>query len=148
MHRRSVLAGLTAALALAAGCGTSTDSASVAASSVSSGSSASAAVCSSAADLRTSLGTLQEVDVVARGTGALEDAFTAVQSDLAQLAKDAQAQYTEQVQQVQSDAAAVQHAVDAAQATATAQTLGTVATAVRTLVPDAQALVTAVTSTC
>jgi hypothetical protein len=62
------------------------------------------AVCGSADELRTSLSALQDVKVVEDGTDALNEAWTTVRSDWAQLADDARGQYAEQVDGVQADA--------------------------------------------
>lgn len=105
-------------------------------------------VCTSADDLRTSLAALQDVDVVQEGTGALDEAWTTVRSDWAQLADDARAQHADQVDGVQADVDAVQSAVETAQATPSSETLGAVASAVGVLLQDAGALVDEVSSTC
>ena len=106
------------------------------------------AVCSSADDLRTSLSALQDVKVVEDGTDALNEAWTTVRSDWAQLADDARGQYAEQVDGVQADADTVQAAVDQARAAPSAQTLGSAASAVALFLQDAGALVDQVRSTC
>jgi hypothetical protein len=105
-------------------------------------------VCASADDLRTSLSALQDVKVVEDGTDALDEAWTTVRSDWAQLADDARGQYAEQVDGVQADADTVQAAVDQARAAPSAQTLGSAASAVALFLQDAGALVDQVRSTC
>jgi len=105
-------------------------------------------VCDSADDLRTSLAALREVRVVQEGTDALEVAWSTVQDDWAQFADAARAEYRTEVDDVQVEADAVRDAVDAAQASPSADTLGTAATAVGAFLQGAEALVDEASSTC
>ena len=105
-------------------------------------------VCDSADDLRTSLAGLRDVQVVQQGTAALEQAWATVQDAWAQFADAARAEYGDQVDSVQDEADAVGEAVDAAQGTPSADTLGTAAAAVRVFLQDADALVDDTRSTC
>jgi hypothetical protein len=105
-------------------------------------------LCSSADQLRSSLAALQQVDVVKQGTDALAQAFTPVKNDVTALADAAAGAYNQQITTVQNDSTAVRAAVDKAKANPTAQTVGAVAAAARTLVQDGKALLTAVSSSC
>jgi hypothetical protein len=140
------VAALVVGAALTACTGSAPSASSASASSASAASTAD--VCQSAADLRTSLAALGNVPVVQQGTDALQQAFGAVKSDVAQLAESARSRYPDQIAQVKSDTAAVQSAVDTAQGDTTAQTLGAVASAVAVLVRDAGSLVDQVSATC
>jgi hypothetical protein len=106
------------------------------------------AVCASAADLRTSLTGLKDVDVAHQGTGALNQAWTTVQGDWTQFADDARAQHAGQVDGVQADVDAVQAALDSARTAPSAETLGAVASQVGIFLKDAGAVVDQVGSTC
>lgn len=161
-HRRGMLRRARAAAAIfavtagLAACGTSGSSGSASnshsspatAPASSSAPTASAALCRAADDLRTSLTALQQVDVVQQGTDALTQAFAQVKTDLTALTDAARSQYAQQIQQVKTDSAALQAAVDQAKATPSTQTVGAVATAARTLVQDAQALLATVSASC
>ena len=105
-------------------------------------------VCDSADDLRTSLAALREVQVVQEGTGALELAWSTVQDDWARFADAARAEYRAEVDSVQVNADAVGDAVDAAQGSPSADTLGMAATAVGAFLQAAEALVDEASSTC
>ncbi|WP_457003110.1 hypothetical protein [Geodermatophilus sp. SYSU D00814] len=105
-------------------------------------------VCGSADALRTSLAALGDVQVVQQGTGALEEAWATVQDDWARFADAARAEYRDEVDGVQADADAVGDAVDAAQGSPSADTLGAAATAVGTFLQGAGALVDETSSTC
>jgi hypothetical protein len=105
-------------------------------------------VCASADDLRTSLAALREVRVVQEGTGALEVAWSTVQDDWAQFADAARAEYRAEVDSVQVEADAVGDAVDTAQGSPSADTLGAAATAVGAFLQAAEALVDEASSTC
>ena len=110
--------------------------------------SSAADACASADALRTSLTALGDVQVVQQGTDALADAWSTVQDAWAQLADDAKAQYSDEVDDVQADADAVESALDSAQNDPTAQTLGAAAAAVGVFLQDAGALTDKVESTC
>lgn len=114
----------------------------------SSGPTASAALCTAAGDLRASLTALQQVDVVQQGIDALAQAAARVASDLTALAHTARNQFTEEIQQVTTDSAALRAAIDQAKASPSAQTLGAAATAARTLVQDGQSLLATVSAPC
>lgn len=105
-------------------------------------------LCASADAMRSSLTALGDVQVVQNGVDALSDAWTTAQGAWAQLADDAKAQYSDEVDSVQTDADAVQSALDAAQNDPNAQTLGDAATAVAAFLQDAGALTDEVESTC
>src|SRR4051794_4961539 len=130
---KHVAAAMTLAVGLGlAACSSGSDSGTSAASSAASSAATSsgAGVCASADDLRTSLTALGDVQVVQQGTGALQSAWTTVQDAWGRFADDARAQYSAQVDTVQAEADAVGQAIDAAQATPSAGTLTTAATAV------------------
>jgi hypothetical protein len=110
--------------------------------------SSAADVCASADAFRTSLAELGNVQVVQEGTDAVQQAWTTVQDDWAQLSENAGDQYAEQVDRVESDAGAVQSAIDTTQEESSAATLAAVAGAVGVFLQDAGALVEEVTSTC
>jgi hypothetical protein len=105
-------------------------------------------VCASADDLRDSLATLGDVQVVQEGADAVQEAWATVQDDWAQLAENAGDRYADDVHRVETDAGAVQSAVETTQEEATAQTLADVAAAVGVFLQDAGALVDEVSSTC
>jgi hypothetical protein len=104
--------------------------------------------CESADDLRASLTALGDVQVVQEGTDAVQEAWTTVQDDWAQLAKVAGEEYADQVDRVEADAGAVQSAVETTQEESTAETLAAVAGAVGLFLQDANALVDEVSSRC
>lgn len=123
--------------------GTSTSS-----SAATSSTASNAAACQSAAQLRTSLTALKNVDVVQQGTDATQQAFATVKSNLQQLISDIKGQYAGQTAKLEADVAAVQTTLDAARADKTTQTLGALRGSVQTLVNDASALVNDVSSKC
>ncbi|MGY1592472.1 hypothetical protein ACI79D_10885 [Geodermatophilus sp. SYSU D00708] len=105
-------------------------------------------MCKAVDDLRSSITALGDVQVVQQGTDAVQQAFTSVESALAQLRTDAGAEYADDVDRVQADADQVRTALGAAEQDASAQTLGAVASAVGVLLTDARALADQVGSTC
>ena len=144
---KHVAAAMTLAVGVGlAACSSGSDSGTAAASSAAGSSGTD--VCESAGDLRTSLASLGDVQVVQEGTGALEVAWTTVQDDWVRFADAARAEYSDQVDSVQAEADAVGQAVDAAQATPSAGTLGTAATAVGVFLRSAGDLVDEVGSNC
>ena len=110
--------------------------------------SSAADVCAAADDFRASLTALGDVQVVQEGTDAVQEAWTTVQDDWAQLAKVAGEEYADQVDRVEADAGAVQSAVETTQEESTAETLAAVAGAVGLFLQDANALVDEVSSRC
>ena len=110
--------------------------------------SSAAEICASADRLRASLAALGDIQVLKEGTDAVQQKWTTVQDDWAQLSKEAGDRYAAQVDRVQADADAVQSAVRTTQQQSTPQTLTGVATAVGVFLQDAGALVQAVSSTC
>jgi hypothetical protein len=112
------------------------------------GTSAASDICGSAEDLRGSLSALGDVQVTQEGTSALENAWTTVQDDWAQLADDARERYAGQVGSVQTAADAVQAAMDTALADPSAQALRGAAAAIGVFVQEAGALTDEVGSTC
>lgn len=144
---KTVAAVLTLAVGTGlAACSSGSDSGTPAASAAASSSGAD--VCDSAGDLRTSLAALGDVEVVQEGTSGLEAAWTTVQDDWEQFADAARAEYGDQVDGVQAEADAVGQAVDAAQASPSAGTLGTAATAVGAFVRSAGDLVDEAGANC
>jgi hypothetical protein len=113
-----------------------------------SGPSADPALCASADDLRNSIAAIADVQVVTNGTSAVKEALQAVRTDVNEVAQHARGQYRDQVDTVQADLAAVDTAVNTAQADSNATTLGAVATGISTLATDARALIDDVKSTC
>ena len=111
-------------------------------------SSSAADVCASAEAFRTSLAALGNVQVVQEGTDAVQQEWTTVQDDWTQLRDAAGDQYADQVDRVESDAGAVQSAIDTTQEESSAGTLAAVAGAVGVFLKDAGALVEEVTSSC
>ena len=105
-------------------------------------------MCDAAENLRTSLAALRDVQPVQEGTDAVREAFASVQTDFAQLRADASAEYADEFDHVQADADGVRTAVETAQDSPSAQTLGAVASAIGVLVSDGDALVDKVESTC
>jgi hypothetical protein len=110
--------------------------------------SSAADVCESADDLRASLTALGDVQVAQEGTDAVQEAWTTVQDDWAQLAKVAGDEYADQVDRVEADGGAVQSALETTQADPSAEALREVAAAVRVFLQDAGALADEVKSTC
>jgi hypothetical protein len=110
--------------------------------------SSAADVCESADDLRASLTALGDVQVVQEGTDAVQEAWTTVQDDWAQLAKVAGDEYADQVDRVEADGGALQSAIETTQEDPSAEALRQVAAAVQVFVQDAGALTDEVKSTC
>jgi hypothetical protein len=105
-------------------------------------------LCGSADALRSSIGDLQDVQVVQDGTEALQQAFSKVGDDVDRLVDDAGKQYSGQVDKVKSSVGEVRTAIDSLGASPTTATLTAAGTAVRTLVQDAGVLLDDVSSSC
>jgi hypothetical protein len=105
-------------------------------------------VCDSADELRSSLSGLEDVDVLAGGTDALQAAWDDVQADWERFAADAGDEFADQVDGVQADADAVRAAVDSLQEGASVAVVADAATAVGAFLSGADALVDEVSSTC
>jgi hypothetical protein len=105
-------------------------------------------VCASADALRASLSDLEDVDVVAGGTDALQEAWDGVQADWDQFADDAGDEFADEVDGVQADADAVRTAVDSVQSGASVTAVADAATAVGAFLTGAEALLDEVGATC
>jgi peptidoglycan hydrolase CwlO-like protein len=106
-------------------------------------------VCAAADDLRVSLTALQDVRVDQEGaSAALENAWARARQAWAQFVDAAGDEHGDQVEAVQAEARAAAGAVDAAQDTASADSLTTAATAVESFFQEADALVEEASSTC
>jgi outer membrane murein-binding lipoprotein Lpp len=143
MRRRalpSVLlaAGLTVG-ACSSGPPSSTAPAGTSASASSTSAPSTAAVCAAADALRQSLARLQGVEVSKSGLGALQTAFAEVRTDVDRLATAARGQHAAQVDQLRSDAQAVENALKAAVSNPANRTEGAVPQTVSTLVTDGRA---------
>jgi hypothetical protein len=88
------------------------------------------------------------VQVVQEGTDAVQEEWTTVQDDWAQLAKVAGDEYADQVDRVEADGGALQSAIETTQEDPSGEALRQVAAAVRVFVQDAGALADEVKSTC
>jgi hypothetical protein len=105
-------------------------------------------VCASADELRTSIDGLRDVQVVEDGTAALEQVWTTVQDDWAQLGADLRETHAERVASVQSAAEGVRDALAEAQGAPSAAALRDVGAGIAAFVTDARALLDEVGTTC
>ena len=142
---------LAVVAAVTAGCSDSDpDPAAASAGSSSAGSSAADAspVCAAAADVRTSVDQLSQVDVSQDGLTALQTALTAVGTAVGTLADTAGAQVQPAVDGLQTDLTAIGDAVDAAGAQPSVAALRTVGSTISTLVGDVRDLATDLGGSC
>ena len=106
-------------------------------------------LCDAGEDLRTSLAELQDIQVSQQGTAAaLEEGWASIQHSWAQFAEAAQAEYADEVDDVQAASEAVDDAVDEMQETPSADTLRAATSALGVFLQDAGALVDDTSSTC
>jgi outer membrane murein-binding lipoprotein Lpp len=142
MRRRALPTALLA-VGLTAGACSSSPSSSTAVSTApvhtSSSASSTSEVCAAADALRQSLARLQGVEVSKSGLGALQNAFAEVRADVDQLATADRGDHAAQVDQLRSDAQAVENALKAAVSNPANRTEGAVPQAVSTLVTDGRA---------
>jgi len=107
------------------------------------------AICNSSSDLRSSVKDLKKVDI---GSGTaladLKSAVKAIRSKFAAVKADAEAEYSDQVNAIESGYAALKTSIQAATSSTSAATLATVGAAVSALATDVQALTTDVQKTC
>ncbi len=107
------------------------------------------AVCSSADSLKASVDDVQDIDVSSStALSDLESGLTAIGSDLSDVKADAKAEFSTQVDAVQTSYDALTASVDSAKASASAATLTAARTALSTFNTDVQTLVTDVKETC
>ena len=107
------------------------------------------AICNSSSDLRTSLKDVEKIDI---GSGTaladLESAVKKIQSNLAAVKTDAESEYSDQVNAIESGYAVLKTSIQTATSSTSAATLATVGAAVSALATDVQALITDVQKTC
>ena len=107
------------------------------------------AVCSSVADLETSVNDVKSIDFTASGALAdLESGLTTIRADLATVKTDAKSEFADEITAVDSAFTTFTTSVDAAKADPTAATLGAVATAVAPFTTAVETLISDVKSTC
>jgi hypothetical protein len=123
-------------------------SSSAASSSAGSSSADASPVCAAAAQVRTSVDQLAQVDVTQDGLGALQTALTAVGTAVGTLADTASAQVKPAVDGLQTDLTAIGDAVDAASAQPSVAALRTVGSTISTLVGDVGDLATDLGGSC
>jgi hypothetical protein len=106
------------------------------------------AVCSSVADLETSVNDVKSIDFTAGALADLESGLTTIRADLATVKTDAKSEFADEITAVDSAFTTFTTSVDAAKADPTAATLGAVATAVAPFTTAVETLISDVKSTC
>ena len=107
------------------------------------------AVCGSVDSLRASVDDIKNIDVTSSSAVSdLESGITAVEGDLTDVKNDASAEFSTQVDAVDTAFGSVKDSVDAAKADPTASTLGAVGDAISSFDDAFQTLTTDVQSTC
>ena len=106
------------------------------------------AVCSSVDRLETSVEDLKDVDVTANGLTALQSQLTTIKEDVADLEEDATAEFSAQIEAVDTSYAGLKTSADTAKSDPSMSNLAAVATAVSALVADVKTLASDVRSTC
>jgi hypothetical protein len=107
------------------------------------------AVCSSVDSLETSVDDVQGIELSSpTALSDLERGLTAIGSDLSDVKADAKAEFSTQVEAVQTSYDALTASVDGATASTTAATLASIRDALSTFGTDVQTLITDVKETC
>jgi len=107
------------------------------------------AICNSSSDLRTSVKDVKKIEI---GSGTaladLKSAVKEIQSNLAAVKADAESEYSDQVNAIESGYAVLKTSIQTAASSTSAATLATVGTAVSAFATDVEALINDVQKTC
>lgn len=114
----------------------------------SSTSSSKPAVCTDAANFKTSVQDLKNVNVRQNGVSAVSDQLSKIQQVLSTLKTDAKGQYSTQIDDLSTALSSLTSSVNAAKGNVNAATLSAVAAAAGSVVSAGNNLVTAVSNTC
>lgn len=106
------------------------------------------AICTSVADLKTSLQGLSGAVIKANGLSAISDYLTKIKQELNTIKADAQGQYSTQVNGLSDALSGLTTSFDAAKANPNAGTLTTLGTSAHSVVTAGNNLVSAVSGTC
>lgn len=106
------------------------------------------AVCGDVQALQTSVQKIKDTNLSQDGLSVVTTELGKIRTEVSQLAKDASAQYSSQVSDVKSSAAALQQSVSGAVASPSASTLGQVKTDLQGLGAAVKRLNDALGSTC
>jgi outer membrane biogenesis lipoprotein LolB len=106
------------------------------------------AVCTDAANLKTSVQDLKNVNVRENGISAVSDQLTKIEQQFNTLKTDAKGQYSTQIDDMSKALSSLSSSVNAAKANVNAGTLSAVASAAGSVVTAGNNLVTAVSNTC
>ncbi len=107
------------------------------------------AVCSSADQLRSSVDSVQDIELDSSAAiGDLQSGLSSIGDDLAEVKSDAPAEFSTEVDAVEGSYANLTSSVKDAKASASAETLAATGKALSTLGTDVQKLVDDVQSTC
>jgi hypothetical protein len=107
-----------------------------------------AALCTSAANLKTSLHDLKNVNVRQNGTSAVSAQLTKIEQQLQTLKADAHGQYSAQIDSLSTALSGLKASLSAAGSQPNSTTLAAVGSSVAAVYTAGTALVTAVSSTC
>ena len=107
------------------------------------------AICNSSSDLRTSVKDVKKIEI---GSGTaladLKSAIKEIQSNLAAVKADAESEYSDQLNAIESGYAVLKTSIQTAASSTSAATLATVGTAVSAFATDVEALINDVQKTC
>ena len=106
------------------------------------------AVCADAANLKTSVQDLKNVNVRENGVSAVTDQLSKIEQQFNTLKTDAKGQYSTQIDDMSKALSGLSSSVTAAKGNVNATTLTAVATAAKSVVTAGNNLVTAVSNTC
>jgi len=106
------------------------------------------AVCTAAANLKTSVQDLKNVNVRQNGISAVSDQLSKIEQELGTLKTDAKGQYSTQIDDLSTALSSLTSSVNAARAHVNTGTLSAVASGVGSVVSAGNNLVTAVSNTC
>lgn len=106
------------------------------------------AVCTDAANLKTSVQDLKNVNVRENGVSAVSDQLSKIQQQFSTLKTDAKGQYSTQIDDLSKALSSLSSSVTAAKGNVNTGTLSAVAAAAGSVVSAGNNLVTAVSNTC
>jgi hypothetical protein len=106
------------------------------------------AVCTDAANLKTSVQDLKNVNVRENGVSAVSDQLSKIQQEFSTLKTDAKGQYSTQIDDLSKALSSLSSSVTAAKGSVNTGTLSAVAAAAGSVVSAGNNLVTAVSNTC